>query len=617
MKRLAMFVVVIIALAVSTVSAQWFRVELPGPPSGFNDIIFSDTLNGWAVGNNKIVKSTNGGRDWADVASLPSGIYDYVTIHIEGETVWVAGSSGFGSGPGILASTTTNGNSWNTISHPAGNSRWWDMKHFGSKLVVAGGYWMNSWDQYGLLLYSTDKGVSWQLIQFPQYGGLRSIAVVNDSVAWIAGLKGTLIKTTDGGNTWIDHAIVNDTSVNHNFLSFSPSGQTGYLEWSNGVTWEYGGYRTTDGGASWLPYTPKPSYLPRDAIVINDQVAYVAVGLGSENQIMKTTDAGETFQPSSIGYDSDFLRACFIDERHMWFVGQFHVYYYDYQTQNNSPNFVGPLPPTTATVGEPYDVVVMAEDVDNDTLAFTLLEKPGFLSFLIELESSILTAHFVGTPTMADTGFHPISVMVEDGRGGSDTLSWVLHVEVPVPVELTTFSAVAIEGKVYLSWITATELNNSGFEIERQAVGQAYTTVAFVPGHGTTPVPHYYSFVDNSALSGIYLYRLKQVDFDGTYEYSDSFAVTVGAPLEFSLSQNYPNPFNPVTVISYQIPNTTHVRLVVYDLVGQEVAILVNEELPPGSYTAEFIGQNLPSGTYFYQLQAGPFTKTNKMVLTK
>jgi hypothetical protein len=200
-----------------------------------------------------------------------------------------------------------------------------------------------------------------------------------------------------------------------------------------------------------------------------------------------------------------------------------------------------------------------------------------------------------------------------------------------IPVELSNFTSEISGNEVLLNWTTSTETNNSGFEIERQvgnrqfAVGK-WETIGFVPGFGTTTEPKSYSFVDEDITSGIYKYRLKQIDFDGTFEFSNEIEVEVDfTPKEFVLYQNYPNPFNPTTVISYHLPVASNVTLKVYDILGNDVATLVNEEKQPGVYEVEFNSQvshsgevrNLTSGIYFYQLKTDSFTQAKKMIVVK
>jgi hypothetical protein len=188
-----------------------------------------------------------------------------------------------------------------------------------------------------------------------------------------------------------------------------------------------------------------------------------------------------------------------------------------------------------------------------------------------------------------------------------------------VPIELVSFSAIVDVNNVTLSWITASELNNSGFEIQRKNLIEYndWQKIAFIEGKGTATASQYYTFVDENVTNGSNQYRLKQLDYDGTFEYSNIIQAEVGSPIEISLEQNYPNPFNPTTTIKYQIPERSFVTIKVYDVLGNEIETLVNEEKPAGSYEIEFNGTGLPSGTYFYQLQAGSFVETKKMVLMK
>ena len=173
-----------------------------------------------------------------------------------------------------------------------------------------------------------------------------------------------------------------------------------------------------------------------------------------------------------------------------------------------------------------------------------------------------------------------------------------------------------------LSWETATEVDNYGFEIERQvgskqsAVGN-WDKIAFVEGHGNSNSPKSYSFADNNPTGGTkFSYRLKQIDNDGKYEYSDIVEVEF-VPTEFSLYQNYPNPFNPTTKIKYSIPQETAVQIKVFDILGKEVMVLVNEKQEAGIYDVAFDGSNFGSGIYIYQMQAESFSSTKKMLILK
>ncbi|MCO6446309.1 MAG: T9SS type A sorting domain-containing protein [Ignavibacterium album] len=141
--------------------------------------------------------------------------------------------------------------------------------------------------------------------------------------------------------------------------------------------------------------------------------------------------------------------------------------------------------------------------------------------------------------------------------------------------------------------------------------------IGFVEGSGTTTETKTYSFIDENVIDGIFLYRLKQTNFDGTFEYSNTIEVEISIPTRFSLNQNFPNPFNPVTSIQYAIANKQFVTLKVYDILGKEIATLVNENKEAGNYSVDFNAAELPSGVYIYQLSTADFTQIKKMILTK
>jgi hypothetical protein len=191
-----------------------------------------------------------------------------------------------------------------------------------------------------------------------------------------------------------------------------------------------------------------------------------------------------------------------------------------------------------------------------------------------------------------------------------------------IPVELESFTAAANENSVTLNWSTATETNNSGFSVERKTpLDERWIEVGFVPGFGTTTERMSYSFTDINLSMGSYSYRLKQIDFDGTTEYSNEVLAEVGAPTNFALMQNYPNPFNPSTTIEFSIPEMSNISIEVYNVIGELVASLVNQTLDAGYHRFNFDASNLPSGTYVYQLKAngqnGTFVETKKMLFMK
>ena len=170
-----------------------------------------------------------------------------------------------------------------------------------------------------------------------------------------------------------------------------------------------------------------------------------------------------------------------------------------------------------------------------------------------------------------------------------------------------------------LNWSTATEINNKGFEILRLAQNDDdWELVGLVSGNGTTTEPMSYSFIDANVLPGNYQYRLKQIDYDGTFEYSNTIETEMISPVEFALEQNYPNPFNPSTVIEFSLPeDVSNVELSIYNSLGEKVAELVNTALTAGKYQYQWNAQNVATGMYIYELRTDKFVSVKKMVLLK
>ena len=197
-----------------------------------------------------------------------------------------------------------------------------------------------------------------------------------------------------------------------------------------------------------------------------------------------------------------------------------------------------------------------------------------------------------------------------------ETGLYVLHFDGEVPVELSSFTAKANGNSVVLNWSTATETNNQGFEVQRKS-GNEFNTIGFIQGKGTTTEPHQYTYTDNNLDIGTYEYRLKQVDFDGSFHYSELAKAEVLSVSAFQIKQNYPNPFNPSTKIRFAVPENKFVNLSVYNLLGENVAELVHEVKDAGEYEVNFNAANLPSGIYIAKINAGTYSQSIKMTLLK
>lgn len=187
----------------------------------------------------------------------------------------------------------------------------------------------------------------------------------------------------------------------------------------------------------------------------------------------------------------------------------------------------------------------------------------------------------------------------------------------PIPVELAMFNAGVEGNSVKLSWTTATEKNTQAFFIERKFENENWSNIGRIDAAGTSTELKQYEYFDQNVRNGNYTYRLRIVDFDGSYNYSPVIEIKIGTPIDFSLYQNYPNPFNPNTTINFSIPQRSNVKLVVFNQIGEEIRTLLNQEMNSGKYIVNFNGDNLPSGIYFYKLEAGNFTQTKKCILIK
>ncbi|MBS4034300.1 MAG: choice-of-anchor D domain-containing protein [Ignavibacterium sp.] len=201
-----------------------------------------------------------------------------------------------------------------------------------------------------------------------------------------------------------------------------------------------------------------------------------------------------------------------------------------------------------------------------------------------------------------------------------------------IPVEMTSFTAFVNSNIVTLNWSTATELNNMGFDVERSIISNGVRTliwekIGFIDGKGTTTDKSVYSFTDNNLEFGKYAYRLKQIDFNGVFTYSDVIEVEVGMPVSFVLEQNYPNPFNPSTIIKYSVPIESRVKLSIFNTLGEQIALLINETIPAGYHEYEWngttnSGNKVSSGIYFYRIETEgingqKFVNVKKMMMVK
>jgi hypothetical protein len=224
-------------------------------------------------------------------------------------------------------------------------------------------------------------------------------------------------------------------------------------------------------------------------------------------------------------------------------------------------------------------------------------------------------------PTIVSNGDDGALVVWQDFRGGNDFDIVTYGFNTALPVELSSFTSVVNGRDVNMKWSTVSEINNSGFDIERKNSNDAWIKIGYAAGNGTVNTLSEYNFVDKNLQTGTYSYRLKQIDYNGNYEYHNlTSLVQIGIPSRFNLSQNYPNPFNPVTQINFEIPVEAMVNITVFDMAGREVKTLVNEVKTAGFYTVQFNASEISSGLYFYRIMTEgneKFVMSKKLTVIK
>jgi hypothetical protein len=307
------------------------------------------------------------------------------------------------------------------------------------------------------------------------------------------------------------------------------------------------------------------------------------------------------------------------------------VTFFGYVNSTNWPYWsLTPLPglnPLTATAAE-LKAAIEANSAQGTAYVYSNESStfvPGAYNYLCEtytnadLEAALVQDWFAAGMDSRDNS--TTYFLTWDGWNEVNVPYLCVVYEWIIPVELTSFTASVNENDVTLNWSTATETNNQGFQVERSSGGE-FENIGFVEGYGTTTEIQTYSYTDKNVEVGTYSYRLKQIDFDGTFEYSDVVEVDLLTPKTFALSQNYPNPFNPSTIVEFSLATDSRVSLKVFDVLGQEVMTVVNSSLVAGVHTVDIDASLLNSGVYFYQIEANgvdgtKFVDVKKMMLTK
>ncbi len=594
--------------------ANWTAGAMPGLSTTLYRIRQADANTYYVVGTaGRAYKSTDGGATFAAVTTPTTGAL-YTAEFYDANTGVIMGSNG------VVLRTTNGGTSW--VFAPVFSTEVIRASLKDGNRILSGGYKANlgistdagaTWstigstsrDFYGVyaentqkytvvgdrgeLHQTTDGGLTWKKSAF-MVGDFLYDAYTSGNLIYTCGRLGAFFVSTDNGNSWIDRTSGSSTTRNYKLNFFDNN--TGYM-----VNNEGGIKFTTNQGVNWTVNTTIPSTTFYDIKMVNPTTGYA---VGSGDRLFKTTD-GINFTHGTMAVPAGQVTGvAMIDANTGYICGENGAFY----KTTDGFQTVQLLSDTVALQGKVmHDIVIFGE---NDVWAFG--------------RGGVVMRRLFNT-TFVDTTYNYIDFLAAQKISNTEMIvaaSSGLVFKVSrdiVPVELVSFTAEASDGAVTLNWRTATETNNKGFSIERKTTG-SWNEIAFIDGHGTTTAPVSYSFTDRNVTGSKVVYRLKQIDHDGTFAFSDEVEVDPGA-FSYALDQNYPNPFNPSTLISFTIPVKGIVTLEVFDLTGAKVASLVNSELEAGRHQVTFEASNLSTGVYLYKLVSGNFVSTKKLTLLK
>jgi photosystem II stability/assembly factor-like uncharacterized protein len=479
----------------------------------------------------------------------------------------------------------------------------------------------------GYVFRSIDGGITWELKNtgLPSGQDLYGISATDANNCWIGTVNGAIYHTSNGGSNWSQQIAISGSFINGIQMFDINNGV--YIGDPTGSGQPYQFRYTTDGGTTWT-LSPSAPIAGNEFGVINawDWTDQNHFWMGSANLAVNATSAKVYY--TSTGFTGTFSSVSVAGTG-----GTAGLYYQAVGFTDNMNGIVSSngsnimrttnggvswqatsLPPGVSSFAA---ININAIKSGTNEIRLSTNETTGNKMFLTTNFGTTWTEEPLPSEAITNGVQHMRFINSNLGFAGCG-LGFVLKYTGTVPVELTSFTGnVNNLGQVILNWETATEINNQGFEIERRTEDSDYRTIGFVEGYGSTTEQRSYLYKDMNAENGINYYRLKQVDFNGSYEYSSEVEVDVTSPLTFALEQNYPNPFNPSTNIKYSVPETGNVKLSVYNTVGEEVAVLVNGFSQSGFFEVSFNASSLPSGVYLYKLQSANSVQTKKMMLLK
>lgn len=635
--------------------ASWQIVNTPGYTGNLWAVEFLNDSYGFLAADGKVIRTANGGIDWEIIqAGDNQSLYvlDIIdSLHIaaagyggtsyrgkniysgDGGFTWITGGpltfepvndikyvnrdTGYVVMNNTIGFKTTNrGQQWTGIT--IGGE--WEMQFLKEENI---GYSVGT----GLRIYKTENSFeNWQRLIIND--NFSDVFFINEDVGFaisgVLSLAQGLYKTTDGGINW--DGVPGPSGEDIFFLD----SLTGFIG-NSGAIW-----KTVDGGNSWFATNGADG--AGKIFFINETTGWAI----HNNIIYKTTDKGENWfiqftAPSSI----IFYSTHFIDSLYGWTA---NLGGRPYKTTNGGQNWIQQ---TNLDIWESRDVFfkdyfngfLIESDklykTTNGGMSFNLI--PGITGFIFAKFSNyadsiiFITGYKIYRSIDGGNSWFNFSELdgirinsinlLEPGFGYAvGELGIILkHYDSTVPVELISFSAKLEKNIVSLKWETATETNNQGFLVERNKAGESdWIDLAFISGAGTSTSINYYKFIDELFQFGKYKYRLKQIDLNGKYEFSNEIGIDYLHKIDFNLSQNFPNPFNPSTKINFSVPLKTFVKIILYDVTGSEIRRIIEQEMDVGSYEVQLNSKGISSGVYYYKMiTSSGFTAVNKLIIIK
>jgi photosystem II stability/assembly factor-like uncharacterized protein len=579
------------------------------------------------VGGVDMMKSTNGGSSWFQLTYWDT-YYGTPYVHADHHAITFDPSTAnvvYDGDDGGIFKTTNGGNSWTELNNNLAITQFYGGAAFPTGSIYYGGTQDN-----GHLKFN-GSGTNWTEV-YGGDGGYAAIDQTNSNIAYEEYVYLQISKTTDGGSNWTS-AVTGLSDAGSSSLclfiapfALDPENSSVLIAGSNKI------WLSTNSAGNWKKST-------NNALSTGNIVSAVTIVNSSSPYLgFAGTTGGKVFICSSLtgtndtwtgitppGNNGAWVRRIVVDlnnKQHIYvcYAGYNddgitptkHIFYSSNQGSSWS-DVSGNLPDVPV-----HSLVI---DPNNSQILYIGTETGVY-------QTTNGGTNWINTTTGMAT-YAPVDEIVR--QTGTNNLFAFTHgrsafvTTTPLPVELTNFSSVVNDGMVNLSWQTATESNNYGFEVERSAVNNqalTYEKIGFVSGAGNSNSPKNYSFFDQPTGGTKFSYRIKQIDYNGNYQYYDAVTVSIDGGQTAELLQNSPNPFNPSTSIKFFIPYNSDVSLKIYDMLGREITTLINGATTAGYHIVYWNGRDnygsqAASGIYLYRLTAGNFIETKKMILLK